>query len=311
MSSNDNRYMFKVYKVKDNDDKLYPLYIPTDLGVHEINKTSEDNFDYKESDDIENKQYYNVWQGGKFYKNTAPNIGFSTYGLKDKDHSLFNRNDDFNIDLEPDELEALDKEFKTYIDDSYKNTTKYKGHYVNGETNDYDYFTNNNVSIKEKLRAMHNRGRSFDAAVLSPYYYNFDADSNFDELIDLLNFHNNYDTDKKNNVVLAAAPEDSIVKWQDVLRNKYTAQRDTPHEIVTTKITPVKQFSNKEFNELTDFYKLIRKAGATGQEAFYDTFELNPYNLVSDANLKQIMMDMSNSLPVNLGNIAKCVGRCY
>lgn len=311
MSSNNNRYMFKVYQVKDNDDKLYPLYIPSDLGIHELGKVSEDNFDYKESNDESKKQYYDIWQGGKYYKNSAPNIGFSVYGVKDKDHSLFNRNDDFNIDLEPDEWEALGKEFKTYIDDSYKNTNKYKGRYAFNETNDYDYLTNDEYSVDERLRAMHSKGHAFDAAVLSPYYYNFDTDSNFDELVDLLNFHNNYDTGKKNNVVLAAAPEDSIVKWQDVLRNKYTAQRDTPHELVTTKITPVKQFSNKKFNELSDFYKLVRKAGATGQEAFYDTFNLDPYTIVSDANLKQIMMDMSNSLPVSLGNIAKCIGRCY
>ena len=266
---------------------------------------------YKDDDDTENKKYYSVWQGGKFYKNNAPHIGFSAYGVKDKDHSLFNRDERYGIELDTDEIHAFDNEFKSYIDDAYKNKTKYKDYYNYDdfyETNDFDWLTDNNMLMREKLRIMSKLGDRTDAVVLSPYYYNFDTDSNFDNLVRILNFQNNYGG---NNVVLAAAPENSIIKWQDVLKNKYTAQRDTPHEIVTTKITPVKQFSNKEFNELIDFYKLIRKSGATGQEAFYDTFELNPYTLVSDANLKQIMMDMSNSLPVNLGNIARCVGRCY
>ena len=305
-----DKYFFKVYNIGDGD-RMYPLYMDADddyysTGAHKLGNVY---IDEKERP-AEKYDDFNVWKAGKMYHNNTGHRGYSMWGLKDPRYSIFNTNEEYNIDLSPEEWKAVESEFVANIDPAFKNKQDLKRYYAFDEDNDYDYLTNNIYSIDERMHGLNKKYAN--GYILSPEHYNFNDDSNYDDLISIVNAFTKVASEGKLKAkpILIAAPESKLINVNDVVNNKFTAQRDSPHEIVATQINPVRKYEQEEFGKLRDKYFELRKQNATGPEAFYETFRLDPIRL-SDANMKEVFMDLSKEYnkkrPVNVGRFADVV----
>lgn len=104
---------------------------------------------------------------------------------------------------------------------------------------------------------------------------------------------------------IVTVPEDALLKSGDIYYNgKDTpAIRDNEHELITSRLTPVRELPN--FKAAYDKYRQLREDGAKDTDAFYDTMELEPDEVLSDAEKKDIYRSMARQYNNRrrLGNI--------
>ena len=197
-----------------------------------------------------------------------------------------------------DELEAYNKSVDALVPESFKDRHELAKYYIDGETNDYEYLTNRYYPVSERLHGLKHAGVIPDTpglATLPKGSLDFDSDQAWDSLIETTGDYNRYlnEDDTGSNVFLVGAPEDKIIDVGTAVEKGYDLQRDNPNEIVSAEIIPVKEIPG--YGEAAEKYRGIRDKGASGMDAFYDTFKLEPGEIGSDENIKYIYKDMSNA----------------
>lgn len=197
-----------------------------------------------------------------------------------------------------DELEAYNKSVDALVPESFKGKHELAKYYIDGETNDYEYLTNRYYPVSERLHGLKHVGVIPDTpglATLSKGSLDFDSDQAWDSLIEAAGDYNRYlnEDDTDSSVFLVGAPEDKIIDVGTAVEKGYDLQRDNPNEIVSAEIIPVKEIPG--YGEAAEKYRGIRDKGASGMDAFYDTFKLEPGEIGSDENIKYIYKDMSNA----------------
>lgn len=203
-------------------------------------------------------------------------------------------------DMYGDELEAYDRSVDALVPESFKDKHEFEKYYCDGETNDYDYLTNRYYPVSERLDGLRRAGAIPDVpglATLSKDNLDFDSDRAWDDLIGVADDYNkhllNEDGTNGGSVFLVGAPEDKILDVGTAVEKGYDLQRDNPNEIVSAEIIPVKELP--DYAKAAERYRGIRDKGASGKDAFYDTFQLEPGEIGSDENIKYIYKDMSNA----------------
>ena len=298
MSDDKLKYFFRSY-IKHPDGRLGPPIVP--IGEpHEIGKRAvapeEPYFtDIKGEDTsiLYNGRVHPVKYGGDNH------YGFSMLGKIMPNVSIWENGYPIPRDtLSGDELEAYNKDIDALVPESFKDRHELAKYYIDGETNDYEYLTNRYYPVSERLHGLKHAGVIPDTpglVSLSKGSLDFDSDQAWDDLVEDTAGYNNFreEDGEDGGIFLVGAPEDKILDVGTTIEKGYDVQRDSPNEIVSTEIIPVKEIPN--YSEAAEKYKGLRGKGASGMDAFYDTFKLEPGEIGSDENIKYIYKDMSNA----------------
>ena len=289
-----NKYLFRVYNTDKQGNLLSPF--SDNASAHRYNKkyTTDEVYQSSNSFDVPNGSIYHR---GKVYPKSDTHIGFSAFGKVDPKYAIFDVNEDT---WDEGIAKALAAEIRKNIPESFKSRYDLKNAYADGETNDYEYLTNRIYEPEEILRGINklNNGKgNLLKFTLSPDTFDFDSDNVWDDFVEGIDMYDIYHTKTpfdiaqgNSKVILAAAPEEALLTIDDVINNGYTQQRDFPHEIVTRTITPIRELN--EYPVAKEKYYKLRDKGATGKEAFNDSFKLNPEEIPSDESIKNIYKDM-------------------
>lgn len=286
-----DKYLFRVYQFDDKGNIVSPfLGSESKFGEKQVTDTVQS--------DVGNATTYGaLFHKGQVYPKTPLHKGFSAIGKVDPRFSIWVTEDAHDFD--DDVLEAVQKQIRDVIPEDFKNKREFANRYADNEKNDYEYFTNPVYSPWElthglsKLSGVNQVAKMYS---LDPKYFDFDSDTVWDDLaydIDSYGITGARDREpdeEGSRIVLATAPEDKIITVDDVVKQGLTQQRDFPQELVTTEITPIREFT--EYPEAFRNYLLLRRKGASGKEAFADSFKLEPGEIVSDENMKNIYKDM-------------------
>ena len=291
-----DKYLFRIYLANDKGN-LYSPYMPSS-DYHRIGES------YKAQDTDEAimpSDTVSIFHNGKVSNGPldSRHYGFSAIGRIKPGYSIYGnpytRADEV---LSDDELQKYRQSINKLVPEYFKNTTEFSRNYADGETNDYEYLTNPLYDTREVFDRLH-RGNVITKAptLASPGrdVVDFDSDTAWDDMIyTVRDTHNAFEDGRplKSTAVLAATPEDKLVSVDDAINNQYDVQRDYPEELVTSEIIPVKQI---DINKSSEDYANLRKKGASGKDAFFDTFRLDPTDVLSDEDKKYIYKDMSNA----------------
>lgn len=302
-----NKYLFRVYKFNSNGDIVSPY-----LNGHELGKQKgfgRTEADYGSSEDVGN-EFGNVWHNGLVIPKSTLHSGFSAIGKIDPRYSIWSDEytlDDTDFDSE-EPLEAFMKELDEKVPDFTKESQMFKSLYRGDETNDYDFLMSHKYRpsnrVKYIAQVLGQKGADdIRGYTLSPKYFDFDSDDVWDSLVEDIDIYDTFgmnplkpfsgireDTDDDLRVILATTPEDKLISTNEAINKGYTLQRDFPSELVTHEITPLREFS--EYPEAYKNYRNARRKGATGRDAFAESFKLDPTDIVSDENKKHIYKDI-------------------
>lgn len=285
----DNKYLFRVYHFDKNGDMTSPF-----LSEHT------GNFGNTEvaagtTEDVGN-EFGNLWHKGKFYPKSKRHFGFSAIGKVDPRYSIFSGDYLGDDDI----LDAVQNEITKGVPETAKGQRQFARYYADDEKDDYEFLTNKLYSPRERtsyLSQLQGQKGAANAFTISPELFNFDSDEvwdNFASDIDVYDtFHMKHPdatNDNGDRVVLVTAPEDKVISADDIVKNGYTQQRDFPTELVTSEVTPVREFS--EYPQAMSKYETLRSKGASGPEAFAESFRIEPGQVVSDKQLKDIYKDI-------------------
>lgn len=287
----DNKYLFRVYHFNDKGEMQSPF-----LSSHTGRFGQAEVAEGRQRDN--NNEFDSLWHKGREYKKNYDHYGFSAIGKVDPRYSIFS-SDNGDLD-DPEVLDAVHNEITKYVPESAKGQTRFKDQYAEDEKDDWQFLTNRAYSPLERTQYLSemNGGKDGGASMftISPELFNFDSDNVWDNFVDDIDMYDTFHRlhpnmpDEGDRVVLATAPENKIISVDDLVKNGYTQQRDFPSEIVTSEITPVRVLS--EYPKAAANYFSARNKGATGPEAFSDSFKIEPKKIVSDEQLKNIYKDM-------------------
>lgn len=294
----DNKYLFKIYKF-DDEGNIYNEFVSRGDDIKKgigITQKAEDYGIQKDTHNEITPLYYK----GKVYPESFDHYGFSAIGKVDPKYSIwpedyleFAEGDDFY----PEFLKQLEKD----IPESTKGKQDLRRfYYDNNIKDDYEYLTSfkkrDGITPIEAITSLAKlQGANKPGMFAMPRNsFDFDSDDVWDDFVYDIDMYNITDPSFNNpsdeHIVLAAAPEDKLISVDDVVNNNYTSQRDFPSEIVTCEITPLRVFS--EYRNAKANYDKLRDKGASGSEAFGESFKLEPTKIVSDENMKNIYKDM-------------------
>ena len=288
-----SKYLFRVYHFDKNGNISSPFLSghTGKFGSAEIADSTRDST----RDDVGN-EFGNLWHKGKLYQRNPRHFGFSAFGKVDPRYSIFSGEDfEGNKKL----LRAIQKEITKGVPESAKGQHLLKDYYEDNEEDDWEFLTNDLYTPKERtghLSKFRGQKGSADAFTISPEFFDFDSDQVWDDLaydIDMYDTFNRLHpgaVDDGDRVVLATTPESKIISVDDLIKNGYTQQRDFPSELVTSEITPIRVFS--EYPKAVANYDRLRDKGASGKEAFAESFKIEPSKIVSDEQLKNIYKDI-------------------
>lgn len=283
----DNKYLFRVYHF-DNNGNISSPFLSGHNGKFGTTEVA-DNV----KDDVGN-EFGNLWHKGKLYQKNTRHFGFSAFGKVDPRYSIFS-----GEDLDDELLDAVQNEITKSVPESAKGQQQFKNYYADGEKDDWEFLTNKIYTPKERtnyLSRLQGHKGAANAFTISPEFFDFDSDRVWDDFaydIDMYDtFHRLHPgrSDEKDKVVLVTAPESKIISVDDIVKNGYTQQRDFPSEIVTSEVTPLRVFS--EYPKAVANYDMLRDKGASGKEAFAESFKIEPGQVISDEQLKNIYKDI-------------------
>jgi hypothetical protein len=284
-----NKYLFRVYHFDDKGNMKSPFVErgnPKGFGITEKAEGTQD--------DIGNV-FGNLFHKGKLYQKAFPHYGFSAIGKIDPRFSIWFGEDAGDFDDEV--LEAINKEISSRIPEEMKDKQDLKAYYKLGEKNDYDFLTNERYAPRDRVKRLTGNVWGANSFTLSPEYLDFDSDNAWDDLVEDIDIYDThhiknplFGAEEGDKVVLVTAPEDKLISVDDVVKNGLTQQRDFPSEIVSSEVTPVRELN--EYPDARSKYYALRNKGATGKEAFADSFKISPTDIVSDENMKSIYKDM-------------------
>lgn len=283
----DNKYLFRVYHFDKNGNIFSPF-----LSEH-TGKLGDTEIASETRDDVGN-EFGHLWHKGKLYQKNPKHFGFSAFGKVDPRYSIFS-----GEDLDGGLLDAVHKEITKGVPESTKGQKRFAEYYADDEKDDWEFLTNNIYSPGERtsyLSQLQGQKGSASAFTISPELFDFDSDQVWDDLaydIDMYDtFHRWHPEmpDEGDRVVLVTTPESKIISADDLVKNGYTQQRDFPSEIVTSEVTPIREFN--EYPKAVSKYDELRDKGASGPEAFAESFRIEPGQIVSDEQLKDIYKDI-------------------
>jgi len=285
-----NKYLFRVYHFNNKGNMHSPFVSGSEKGFGITEKAN------GLKDDVGN-EFGSLWHRGKRYPKSNKHFGFSAFGKVDPRYSIFTEEM-----LDDDTYDAVQKEISSKVPESAHGQQTLKKYYADNEKDDFEFLSNQLYSPRERTSYLHkfNTGEDFSGAnsfSISPEYFNFDSDYVWDDFVDDIDMYDTFRRlhpgmpDDGDRVVLATTPESSILSIDDVVKNGYTQQRDFPSELVTSEVTPIREFS--EYPKAADNYFALRDKGASGPEAFGQSFKIAPTDIVSDANKKHIYKDLS------------------
>lgn len=308
--------------ISDDSDSLGVRARLGETQVDDINKVRNEDF-------RGNIKHSGLWHNGKVHNLTPRHYGYSILGKSDPRYSIFNFFEDyFQTD---DVHHAIEEEVDKYArnvpeslkekDDFIKDFLQNKKRPVNRDfiKNDYDLFTHERSPLitSEKidyLEKLHNSGAYPASHFTLPRNHSFfkDNDKLLDYFVDMATIFTGNDADDDDDyddydedmfeqmgtkmgdnmgIVLVSVPEDKMLSVDDVIKNKFTAQRDFPEELIATEVTPLRIFN--EFPKAVDNYKKLRwRDKVPAAEAFGESFKIEPGDFVSDKQLKDIYLDM-------------------
>lgn len=283
-----NKYLFRLYHIDKQGNIFSPFLSGHTSGFDNTEVAS------GTRDDVGN-DFGNLWHKGKLYKKNSKHFGFSAFGKVDPRYSIFS-----SSDLTSDELvDAVQNEISKYVPEHARNTNLLKEYYRDNETNDYDFLTSHKYAPNKRtgyISKFNGDNGSADLFTISPELFDFDSDSVWDDFVydidmyDTFNLLHVNDTSNGDRVVLVTTPEDKIISVDELVNNGYTQQRDFPSELVTSEVIPLREFS--EYPTAIKNYEKLRNKGASGTEAFGESFKIEPKDIVSDEQLKGIYKDM-------------------
>lgn len=291
----DNKYLFRLYHFNKNGNISSPFLASSSsqFGIP-ITATST-------RDDTTN-DFGALWHKGRLYPRNVRHFGFSTIGKVDPRYSIFSGDTDYDFD--DGVFNSIHKELTASVPKEAHGQQTLKNLYTDGEKDDYEFLTNTKYSPRERSKFLHkfNTGKDIDGAnafTISPKWFNFDSDNVWDDLAYDIDMYRTFDRpDEGDKVVLVTTPEDKILSVDELTKKGYTQQRDFPSEIVTSEITPLRVFS--EYPKALAKYDILRDKGASGPEAFSESFKIEPKQIASDAQLKNIYVDMCRNKDANL-----------
>lgn len=292
--SKDNKYLFRVYHFDENGDIVSP-FVNDGTSEKGFGKKEED---YGVTDDLGNS-FGNLWHKGKTYKASGRHQGFSAIGKVDPKLSIYNTDYDMHDDAEDALSDMLDEQ----IPEKALHTNMFKKFYKFNEKNDFEFLINSTYPVVLRLNAIATlRGEdasNLSAVTLSPKFFDFDSDDVWDDLVEDIDMYDTFDQkkldfmprdDSNDKVVLVTTPTSKLITIDDVINRGLTTQRDFPSELVSNEVTPLRVLS--EYPKARSRYFNLRDKGASGKEAFGDSFKFDPDNdIVSDNNMKKIYKD--------------------
>ena len=317
----DDRYFFRVY-LHDGNGNLYSPYVGDEhtrtperrqhMGEEYVAPEPEE-----DPGQVNPRDRVKVWHKGKIHPGVHDyrHAGFSMVGRLHPEYSLYGDN------LDPFEdavdgyagIDGLGDDLRAAVPESAKHTRELESAYADGEQNDWEYLTNPvyaNTEVMYGLRKLlgdSNLGMGVSTGTLSGRAVGFDSDDSYDSMVDNTKLVMNAvgadvfgggDTPYKDSEghllkvvpTIVAAPEKSLISVDDALRKQYDMDRDFPNEWLSMRMTPKDAVDGKAF----DRYSELRGKGASGRDAFGDSFNLDPDVTWSDEAVKDIRKDMSD-----------------
>ena len=286
----DNKYLFRVYHMGNNGEIFSPFLSGDAKRFGKTEKAQ------GVRNDIGN-EFGSLWHKGKIYPKNNRHFGFSAFGKVDPRYSVFS-DDDFDFDND-ELLEAVHNSITKYVPEEAHGQKTLEKYYADGEKDDFEFLTNHTYSPRERTNYLSKFSGKNDTAqhfTISPEFFNFDSDSVWDDLVYDIDTYDTFHRmhpgmpDEGDRVVLVTTPESKIISVDDMINNGYTQQRDFPSEIVTSELTPIREFS--EYPKAAANYDKLRDKGASGPEAFAESFKIEPKQIASDEQLKNIYKDL-------------------
>lgn len=283
----DNKYLFRVYHF-DKNGNIFSPFLSGHTGSFGNTEVATDT-----RDDVGN-EFGSLWHKGKLYPKNNKHFGFSAFGKVDPRYSIFS-----GEYLDDNLLDAVQNEITKGVPESAKGQRQFAKYYADDEKDDYEFLTNKIYSPRERtsyLSQLQGQKGSASAYTISPELFDFDSDQVWDDLaydIDMYDtFHRLHPgmPDEGDRVVLVTTPESKIISADDLVKNGYTQQRDFPSELVSSEVTPIREFS--EYPQAVTKYDELRDKGASGPEAFAESFRIEPGQVASDEQLKDIYKDI-------------------
>lgn len=283
----DNKYLFRVYHIGKNGEIFSP-FLSGDakgLGKTEIAQGTRD--------DVGN-EFGSLFHKGKVYPKNMKHFGFSAFGKVDPKYSVFS-----GEDIDDDLLDAVQKSITKYVPQEAHGKRMLERFYADDEKDDFEFLTNHLYDPRERTNYLSKFNGSNDTAqhfTIEPEFFNFDSDQTWDDLVYDIDTYDTFHRlhpgmpDEGDRVVLVTTPESKIISVDNMVKNGYTQQRDFPSEIVTSELTPIREFS--EYPKAADNYEKLRDKGASGPEAFAESFKIEPKQIASDEQLKDIYKDL-------------------
>lgn len=288
MNGVNNRYLFRLYHV-DKQGNIFSPFLSGHTGGFGNTEVASGT-----RDDVGN-DFGNLWHKGQLYKRNPKHFGFSAFGKVDPRYSIFSSSDLVTDEL----LNAVQNEITRYVPERAKDTNVLKEYYRDNENNDYDFLTSHKYAPSKRtgyISKFNGGNDSADLFTISPEFFDFNSDTVWDDFVydidmyDTFNLLHVNDTSNGDKVMLVTTPEDKIVSVDELIKNGYTQQRDFPSELITSEVTPLREFS--EYPTAIKNYEKLRSKGASGPEAFGESFKIEPKDIVSDEQLKGIYKDM-------------------
>ena len=279
MSDNEDKgYLFKVYS-SDKDGRLYNPYkrdVPVDLKVGDIYT------DFPTEDELikGNSSRFSVTPNALLnapkYQPYKPHVGFSANGLADPAYSLVNleaASDNFP-EVIPDVPDWFKDRYNLNNDSTLKNYSTAAG-IERMRHRDHAVFT---PRLYSKIKGTVDTPSLKDGRMLNKYDY-------LRELLELYlsdAFFNSPD-ESSGKLVLVETPLKHVIQATNDMTT--SPQRDSPNEIVTQSIKPVKVY------DADYLYKLVR-AGLSSEDVIKALADGG--HIISDENYKTVISDLSN-----------------
>lgn len=319
--ADDDRYFFRVY-LNDGNGNLYSPYVGSDsTRTPERRQFMGSEYVAPEPDEdpelVNPRDTVSVWHKGRVHPGVRDyrHAGFSMIGRLHPDYSLYGDSmDPFEYAVDGyGGIDGLGDDIRAAVPESARHTRELARYYADGEDNDWDYLHNRMYGNSELLNGLRqlagdkDRDKGVTSGTLSGRAIGFDSDDSYDSMIDntrlVLNTVGGYDeydgdTPYKDSEghqlkvvpTIVAAPEKSLISVDDALEKKYDMDRDFPNEWLSMRMTPKDAVDRKAF----DRYSELREKGASGRDAFGDSFDLDPDLSWSDEAVKDIRKDMSD-----------------